>query len=259
MSNILKRPMFRRGGEVGGGIMSGIRQNYEVGGTAKERLMKAFEEYPVQGVDPLSQFLIQGGLNLMSATPRGGVLATAAEAFKEPTAGLFKGLGAEQRAKREIALAGEQIDVESDLARQLAEIKATTESGLLDDYSDQRAYETAMEERISSKNTLASYEKPNLYQKFPEETAEYDYLIKRNLRNQASTNPKAAEIYQNSKYLKYDDKKGIFLYDYLLPGTYYYNPEEKVFITRVPKTETEEGGLFKVNPFNFTMEKLPNQ
>jgi hypothetical protein len=125
MSKILKRPMFRRGGEVGGGIMSGIRQNYEIGGTAKERLMKAFEEYPVQGVDPLSQFLIQGGLNLMSATPRGGVLATAAEAFKEPTAGLFKGLGTEQRAKREIALAGEQIDIESDLAlRQLAEDKS---------------------------------------------------------------------------------------------------------------------------------------
>jgi hypothetical protein len=140
MSNILKRPMFRRGGEVGGGIMSGIRQNYEVGGTARERLMKAFEEYPVQGVDPLSQFLIQGGLNLMSATPRGGVLATAAEAFKEPTAGLFKGLGTEQRAKREIALAGEQIDVESDLAKQLARIKAKDK----DVYAAQ-LYETQVE------------------------------------------------------------------------------------------------------------------
>jgi hypothetical protein len=132
--------MFRRGGEVGGGIMSGIRQNYEVGGTARERLMKAFEEYPVQGVDPLSQFLIQGGLNLMSATPRGGVLATAAEAFKEPTAGLFKGLGTEQRAKREIALAGEQIDVESDLAKQLARIKAKDK----DVYAAQ-LYETQVE------------------------------------------------------------------------------------------------------------------
>ena len=140
MSRILRRPMFRRGGEVGGGIMSGIRQNYEVGGTAKERLMKAFEEYPVQGVDPLSQFLIQGGLNLMSATPRGGVLATAAEAFKEPTAGLFKGLGTEQRAKREIALAGEQIDVESDLAKQLARIKAKDK----DVYAAQ-LYETQVE------------------------------------------------------------------------------------------------------------------
>jgi hypothetical protein len=140
MSRILRRPMFRRGGEVGGGIMSGIRQNYEVGGTARERLMKAFEEYPVQGVDPLSQFLIQGGLNLMSATPRGGVLATAAEAFKEPTAGLFKGLGTEQRAKREIALAGEQIDVESDLAKQLARIKAKDK----DVYAAQ-LYETQVE------------------------------------------------------------------------------------------------------------------
>jgi hypothetical protein len=140
MSRILRRPMFRRGGEVGGGIMSGIRQNYEVGGTARERLMKAFEEYPVQGVDPLSQFLIQGGLNLMSATPRGGVLATAAEAFKEPTAGLFKGLGTEQRAKREIALAGEQIDIEQEQAEKLARIKAKDK----DVYAAQ-LYETQVE------------------------------------------------------------------------------------------------------------------
>jgi uncharacterized protein YcbK (DUF882 family) len=124
------------------GIMSGIqdRQNYEVGGTARERLMKAFEEYPVQGVDPLSQFLIQGGLNLMSATPRGGVLATAAEAFKEPTAGLFKGLGTEQRAKREIALAGEQIDIEQEQAEKLARIKAKDK----DVYAAQ-LYETQVE------------------------------------------------------------------------------------------------------------------
>jgi hypothetical protein len=31
----------------------------------------------------------------------------------------------------------------------------------------------------------------------------------------------------------------------MIPGTYYYNPEEKVYITRVPKTETEEGGFLK--------------
>jgi hypothetical protein len=140
MSNIFKRPMFRRGGEVGGGIMSGIRQNYEIGGTAKERLTKAFEEYPVQSVDPLSQFLIQGGLNLMSATPRGGVLATAAEAFKEPTAGLFKGLGTEQRAKREIALAGEQIDIESELALKLAKEKAKADAAYQKDYTPDRKY-----------------------------------------------------------------------------------------------------------------------
>ena len=39
MSKILKRPMFRRGGEVGGGIMTGIRQNFAEAGSAKERLL----------------------------------------------------------------------------------------------------------------------------------------------------------------------------------------------------------------------------
>jgi hypothetical protein len=140
MSNVFRRPMFRGGPTNMNGIMSGIRQNYEIGGTAKERLTKAFEEYPVQSVDPLSQFLIQGGLNLMSATPRGGVLATAAEAFKEPTAGLFKGLGTEQRAKREIALAGEQIDIEQEQAEKLARIKAKDK----DVYAAQ-LYETQVE------------------------------------------------------------------------------------------------------------------
>jgi len=39
MSKIFKRPMFRRGGEVGGGIMTGVmREDYEIGGSAKERL-----------------------------------------------------------------------------------------------------------------------------------------------------------------------------------------------------------------------------
>jgi hypothetical protein len=123
MSRILRRPMFRRGGEVGGGIMTGIRQNYEIGGTARERLEKVYEEFPVQTVDPLSQFLIQGGLNLMSATPRGGTLATAAEAFKEPTQQLFTGLGARDKAKREIALAGTQLDIEAEQAEKLARIK----------------------------------------------------------------------------------------------------------------------------------------
>jgi hypothetical protein len=91
MSRIFKRPMFRKGGPTNNmnGIMTGIvdRENFQQG-SARERLEKIYEEYPTQTVDPLSQFLIQGGLNLMSATPRGGTLATAAEAFKEPTAGI---------------------------------------------------------------------------------------------------------------------------------------------------------------------------
>src|SRR6056300_1806601 len=104
MSRIFKRPMFRKGGPTNNmnGIMTGIvdRENHAedpfVGDLknyipTKEELAYVSSKLPErpevkdEGMDPLSQFLIQGGLNLLSTTPRGGILATAAEAFKQPT------------------------------------------------------------------------------------------------------------------------------------------------------------------------------
>jgi hypothetical protein len=258
MSKILKRPMFRRGGEVGGGIMTGVmRENYEIGGTAKERLMKAFEEYPVQGVDPLSQFLIQGGLNLMSATPRGGVLATAAEAFKEPTAGLFKGLGAEQRAKREIALAGEQIDVESDLAKQLAEIKAKADAAYQKDYTPDRKYFELMKGRTEVAAGLKSFEKRPIDVQFPRGTARFDAYYSDNLIQ--SQNPIALDIKNNfDQFVPYNDKTGELEYDAMIPGMYYFDPDREFYIQNVPSSESDEGGFYIVNPTTYEKRKLQN-
>ena len=85
---IFKRPMFRKGGEVGGGIMTGLRENYQDGST-RERLAKVMAEYPSTTIDPLSQFLIQGGLKLASQPATGGgAIADIATALQEPTAGL---------------------------------------------------------------------------------------------------------------------------------------------------------------------------
>jgi len=121
---IFKRPMFRKGGEVGGGIMTGVmRENYQ-DGSARERLAKVVAQYPSTAVDPLSQFLIQGGLNLVSGPATGGgVLADAATAFKEPTAGLFKGLAQKGALEKEIALQGEVLDIEAEQAEKIARIK----------------------------------------------------------------------------------------------------------------------------------------
>ena len=49
----LRRPMFRKGGEVGGGIMTGVmRENYAVGSeSARERLARVAAEYPSTAVD----------------------------------------------------------------------------------------------------------------------------------------------------------------------------------------------------------------
>jgi len=128
--------MFRKGGGANmNGIMSGIqdRQNFENGMSARQRLEKVAEEYPSTGVDPLAQFLISGGLNLMSQTPSGGLLGTAAKAFKEPTAGLFKAQADKGKLKRDLALAGEQLDIEQEQALKLAAIKNKTK----DFYSSQ--------------------------------------------------------------------------------------------------------------------------
>ena len=121
---IFKRPMFRKGGEVGGGIMTGLRENYEIGGSTRERLAKVMAEYPSTTIDPLSQFLIQGGLKLASQPATGGgAIADIATALQEPTAGLMKGLGERGKMERELALQGEILDIESEQAEKLARIK----------------------------------------------------------------------------------------------------------------------------------------
>ena len=125
-----KRPMFRKGGEVGGGIMTGVmRENYREG-SASERLARVAAQYPSTAIDPLSQFLIQGGLNLASQPASGsGVIADAAAAFKEPTTGLFKGLAERGQLGKKLALEGEVLDIERDQALEEIREKARLKVG----------------------------------------------------------------------------------------------------------------------------------
>ena len=133
MSRIFKRPMFRKGGPTNNmnGIMSGIVDREMHGDdpfvgdnpvSAKERLLASYDKYPDKSIDPLSQFLISGGLNLMSQRPSGGLFATAAEAFKQPTGQLFQNIGAKEKERRKIALEGEILDIEGDIKRDVAKI-----------------------------------------------------------------------------------------------------------------------------------------
>ena len=110
MSNIFKRPMFRKGGEVGGGITSGMRNLY-ANGTPSERIKAVLDEYSAPAVDPIAQLLIQGGLRGMSQTGGGGTLGNLAMAFEQPTQNLFKNLSAQRKEKRDIALEGVIADI----------------------------------------------------------------------------------------------------------------------------------------------------
>ena len=103
--------MFRKGGEVGGGIMTGInRENYS-NGTPRERYEAIVQKYAQPAIDPISQLLIQGGLRGMSQTGGGGTLGNIAMAFEQPTAQLFQNLQRQKDVKRETELAGLEMDL----------------------------------------------------------------------------------------------------------------------------------------------------
>ena len=147
MNRTLKRPMFKMGGSAGTGITSGLdkpRQQYNEAGsvnplnqyptdffpqlgtreikqdtpsitidderlTPGQELLKAFKDRNTK--PDLSQFLINFGLNLASATPRGNIFATAAEAAKKPAGTLFQEKAAEKAFGRELDLAATKMDI----------------------------------------------------------------------------------------------------------------------------------------------------
>ena len=112
MKRILKRPMFRMGGDVENvGIMDGMRQRYaEAGSVGKQipgmkpgstEITMDYRNQPnltgddrlrrriglISSLIPgpnLNQFLIDFGLNLASGMPRGNILSTAAAAARDP-------------------------------------------------------------------------------------------------------------------------------------------------------------------------------
>ena len=137
MSRILKRPMFRIGGsanEEGIISMAKPRKNYQNGSDYQKRieeLRPIFQAAAGQGRsqnDRLSDLLISGGLNLMSAKPSGNIFSTAAGAFKEPTSQYLKSAQDERNFERQLALGAATTAITSADAERLARLKIKNES-----------------------------------------------------------------------------------------------------------------------------------
>jgi len=157
MNRVLRRPMFKMGGSAGTGITTGLdkpRQNYQDAGSVNPltqyptdffpplgtreikqdtpnvtmdtsafspgaELLKAFENRNTR--PDLSRFLIDFGLNLASASPRGGIISTAAEAAKGPAKNLFEQKAADDAFGRKLKLAATQMDIDKKLKEEFAE------------------------------------------------------------------------------------------------------------------------------------------
>ena len=137
MKRILKRPMFRMGGDVENvGIMDGMRKRYAEGPgpnpqdidatyTAAGANFKPTNQSAMPQMDSklaqrmalisslvpgpnLNQFLIDFGLNLASGPPRGNILSTAASAAREPFGRFME--SAQRAGQTKAALALEALD-----------------------------------------------------------------------------------------------------------------------------------------------------
>ena len=202
MNRTLKRPMFRMGGSTGTGITSGLdkpRQQYNKAGlvdnnpllqyptdyfpelgvkkqetnapsitidepsmSAGEQLMKAFADRDTK--PDLSQFLINFGLNLASATPRGNIIATAAEAAKKPADTLFKEKAAEKAFDRELNLAATKMDINERLKKE-AEARAFDRDVFLKrmDLAADSEDEFELLDPATAKELLGGAYNPNLF------------------------------------------------------------------------------------------------
>jgi len=137
MSVTLKRPMFRRGGEVNEGIMelAKPRTNFKTG-TNEEMIQEIFE---TSGLSPsgrsyaetamklanlgkpsdsdlLTNVLIQGGLRGMSTAGKGGTLANLASAFEAPVGQALKARQAGKSLGTAGALKGLELGIKKDIA-----------------------------------------------------------------------------------------------------------------------------------------------
>ena len=269
MSNVFKRPMFRRGGGVNmNGIMSGIRDEYEDGGpTARERYEQIIKNYENPAMDPLSKLLIQGGLRGLSETRGGGTLANLAMAFQEPTDQLFSDLQRRKDLQREAELAGLEMDIADEKerkARMQALEDATTKferdkellqqeiTGEKDIESikekDQRTEQVtpAFENVVDSLTSTLQESKNPAVKAAPNQTA---FNLTR-FRREAS--PEVLSKYKGFKPYTFDNKGKIMPLpiDRYNPGDIIYDPLSSDFLIF-----DNAGGTYKLDPLTFEIQE----
>ena len=269
----LRRPMFRKGGNVGSGVMTGIvdRGNYQLGKRVQEEDITDYIKLVRGGgqdmsSDPVTDFLLQFGPNLLSQRPTGkgltGLLSTAGAAAKEPLQDLIKNKRS-QRSEN-LALRAKAIDTlgVDDLKKVRAQAKMSVGPQLENETSEEYAtrVEDKMGEFIDSTYAKSPFLKPpspeenkrkraadltdndNLFPAYAKRRAEYELEKFQQLIN-AGVN--AQELRAAKLFRKGNLKKNVN------PGVYYDDTTDTY--TRVGVNE--RGDPF-IEQSNITFEEL---
>ena len=116
MPRVLRRPMFRLGGNTDQGIMSGVapRQGYASGELirgAQERKKVLSEMIGRPSDRSLQDFMIDWGLGMASTPPAGNVLQTAASVARAPYEKFRESKKAEEGFQRQIGMAAAETEM----------------------------------------------------------------------------------------------------------------------------------------------------
>jgi len=257
MARTLKKPMFRRGGTVNDGIMTGLvdRKQYAEGPTQAEIYQKQYEDMlsKIQPTKPKFN-LGQLGLNLISGQFAGdGLLKNLAGSAQDPYSSFVKQSDALKNLDYQKRMTAATMGIKR--AEAVAKAKAAGTSGIQKDYSPQRAYEDLVKSRTESAGKLQSFQKPNIEQKYARATAEYDVYILRNLRATQNETGKMIAA-NNAGFVPFDPKTQSFDYNAMRPGAFYYDPRIKAFVQRIPPSDDEEGGFFIYDKNTYAKRKL---
>mgnify|MGYP003648524138 FL=1 len=233
MSRILKRPMFRKGGEVMEGIMTGIkpRQNYALGDRVEEykNVLRAAQGAS-GGPDGLSQFLIRGGMNLVSGANEGdNVLQTLAGAYQKPTEQLFASLDKKAQQEKQIGLQSAMLGIKGEQGMELARLKRLGESKYLKEEPLSRIKSNYLKQYAAADREYikaGAYGDRPIEGMFKENLANFNTYYRPNLDNIKNFKGKNVALFPHT--IKKSNIK--FEKDGMMAGTIYYKPDQKNFM-----------------------------
>ena len=222
MSRVLKRPMFRKGGEVMEGIMTGIkpRQNYALGERVEEyqNVLRSAAAMP-GGADPLARFLIETGQGLVggAGADRGSKLAEILGATEKPTQNLFAALDKKAASDRSINLQGAILGIKGQQAIDAAKAKA--QNKFQKEFSrDRQEFELVKEFTKEPKGF-----KKSLKQLYPQSMAKFIAKTSKDLNNIEAFKGKNVQSFPHN----IKGNKVQFNFEEMIPGTIYFRPDQQ--------------------------------
>ena len=249
--------MFKTGGSTNSGIMHGLvdRKRYSTAGIVDEERLGADVSAIKAAMDkyaPISKPrfpLGEIGLRLASGQYAGeGLLQNIAGSAMDPYREWTKADDARSLAESQRTGSAISSAIGQQFAERTARAKAAGQNGFLKKETVEGAFDHFLEENAKSANELKGYEKPNLSQKYQVGDAEFKSYVWRNLKT--TTNSQGQEVERNYVgFVPFDVKNQEFSYDTMMPGMYYYDPNIRAFVQRIP--EDGKDTYFKYDKMTF--------